>query len=161
MFKIETWVNNPILRKVANKITDNNFYDAVKLWKKMIKYIKDPENWWVWLAAPQIWVSWKLVVISMLKDREDENFKTIMLINPEILEHWDDTELEVEWCLSVPWIKWKVERYNNIKLTYLDEKKNQITLNLEGLQARIVQHELDHINWKLFVDYLKNKEPFM
>lgn len=161
MFKIETWVNNPILRKIADKVTDKDFNEAVKLGKKMIKYIKDPENGWVWLAAPQIWVSWKLVVVSMLKDRDDENFKTIMMINPEILEFWWGKEIEVEWCLSVPWVKWKVERYNMIKLTYLDEKKKQITLILKWLQARIIQHELDHINGKLFVDYLKNKEPFM
>ena len=61
MFKIETWVNNPILRKVAEKITDNNFKQAVKLGKEMIKYIRDPDNGWVWLAAPQIWKSIKEV----------------------------------------------------------------------------------------------------
>ena len=161
MFKIETWVDNPILRKIADRVTDNNYNEAVKLGKKMMKYIKNPDNGWVWLAAPQIWVSLKLVVVSMLKDRDDENFKTIMLINPEILEYWKETQIEVEWCLSVPWVKWKVERHNMIKLTYQDEKKNQITLILKWLQARIVQHELDHINGKLFVDYIKRKEPFM
>lgn len=158
MFKIETWVNNPILRKVADKVTDKDFKEAVKLWKKMIKYIKNPDNGWVWLAAPQIWVSLKLVVVSMLKDRDDENFKTIMLINPEILEYWEETCIDVEWCLSVPWVKWKIERPTKIKLTYTDEKKNQITLILEWLHARIIQHELDHIIGKLFVDYLKPKK---
>ncbi|MDD2870607.1 MAG: peptide deformylase [Candidatus Gracilibacteria bacterium] len=161
MFKIETGVNNPILRKIADKVTDKDFNEAVKLGKKMIKYIKDPENGGVGLAAPQIGVSWKLVVVSMLKDRDDENFKTIMMINPEILEFGGGKEIEVEGCLSVPGVKGKVERYNMVKLTYLDEKKKQITLILKGLQARIIQHELDHINGKLFVDYLKNKEPFM
>jgi peptide deformylase len=161
MFKIETWTNNPILRKVADKVTDKNFKEVVKLWKKMIKYIKDPKNLWVWLAAPQVWASLRLIVVSMLKDRDDENFKTIMLINPEILEHWDDSKLEVEWCLSVPWTKWNVKRFNKIKLTYQDEKNSQITLYLEWLQARIIQHEIDHINWVLFVDLLKIKEPFI
>jgi peptide deformylase len=84
-----------------------------------------------------------------------------MLINPEILEYGKETQIEVEWCLSVPGVKWKVERHNMIKLTYQDEKKNQITLILKWLQARIVQHELDHVNGKLFVDYIKRKEPFM
>ncbi len=157
MFKIETWINNPILRKTADKVTDNNFNDAIKLWKKMIKYIKDPKNGWVWLAAPQIGVSLKLVVVSMLKNWDDENFKTIMLINPEILYYWEETCYEIEWCLSVPWIKWKVKRHNIIKLTYQDEKRKQITIILEWLQARIIQHELDHINGKLFVDYIKIK----
>lgn len=158
MFKLETGVNNPILRKVADDVTDKNYSEAVKLGKKMIRYIKDPDNGWVWLAASQIWVSLKLVVVSMLKDRDDENFKTIMLINPKILEYGEETDFEVEWCLSVPWVKWEVERPTRIKLTYLDEKKKQITIYLEGLQARIVQHELDHIYGKLFVDYLKPKK---
>lgn len=155
MFKIETWTDNPILRKIADKVTDNNFKQAVKLGKEMIKYIKNPDNGWVWLAAPQIWISKRLVVINMLNDREDENSKVTMMINPEILEYSEETDFETEWCLSVPWVKWEVERPIRIKLTYQDEKNSKKTLFLEWLPARIVQHELDHINWKLFVDYLK------
>jgi len=155
MFKIETWENNPILRKIADKVYEKDFKSVVKLGKKMIKYIKDPENWWVWLAAPQIWVSKKLVVVSMLKDWEDENFKTIMMINPEILEYSKETNIQEEWCLSVPNIKWDVERPINIKLSYKDDKNSTVTLFLDWLQARVIQHELDHINWKLFIDYLK------
>ena len=155
MFKIETWENNPILRTIASKVTDNNFYATVKLGKEMIKYIKNPDNGWVWLAAPQIWYWIRLVVVNMLKDREDEKSKIIMLINPEILEYWEEKDIEEEWCLSVPWIKWDVERPTMIKLRYKDEKKTTKTLILEWLQARIIQHELDHINWKLFIDYLK------
>jgi len=154
MFKIETWNNNPMLRKVAEKVHDTEFKKIVKLWKEMIKYIKDPENWWVWLAAPQIWISKKLVIVSMLKNREDEKFKTTMMINPEILEYGEETDIETEWCLSVPWIKWKVERPTMIKIQFQDEKNTKKSLILKWLQARIVQHEIDHINWKLFIDYL-------
>ena len=161
MFKIETWVDNPILRKVADKVTDRGFKDAVKLGKEMIKYIKNPDNWWVWLAAPQIWKSIKLVIVSMLKDRDDENFKTIMLINPEILEYSKETDIDTEWCLSVPWVKWEVERPTMIKLSYQDEKNTKKVLILEWLQARIIQHELDHIEWKLFVDYVKPKKTLI
>jgi len=155
MFKIETWTDNPILRRIADNVLDKDFKKAVKLGKDMIKYIKNPDNGWVWLAAPQIWQGIKLVVINMLNDREDENFKTVMMINPEILEYWKKTSIETEWCLSVPWVTWKVERPTKIKLTYQDEKNTKKTLFLEWLHARIVQHELDHINWKLFIDYLK------
>lgn len=154
MLKIETWENNPILIKVAEKITDKNFQNAVKLGKEMIKYIKNPKNLGVGLAAPQVWHSIQLVVVSMLKDREDENFKTIMMINPEILEFSKETEKETEWCLSVPWVKWEVERASMIKLSYMDEKKAKNTLILNWLQARIVQHELDHLKWTLFTKYL-------
>lgn len=155
MFKIEIWENNPILRKEAEKVTDKNYKEAVNLGKKMIKYIKNPENGWIGLAAPQIWVSLKLIVLWLPKTWEDENFKYIMMINPEILEYSDDTNIDTEWCLSLPWIKEDVKRPSKIKVSYMDEKKAKKTLILEWLQARIVQHEYDHIIWKLFIDYNK------
>jgi len=154
MLKIETGDNNPILRRIADKITDKNFNDAVKLGREMLKYIKNPENWWVWLAAPQVWHSIRLVIVSLLKDRDDENFKTVIMINPEIIEHSKITECDSEWCLSIPGEKGDVERFKTIKLTYLDEKKSKKTLILEWLSARIVQHEIDHLDGKLFTDYL-------
>ena len=154
MLKIETGDNNPILRRIADKITDKNFNDAVKLGREMLKYIKNPENWWVWLAAPQVWHSIRLVIVSLLKDRDDENFKTVIMINPEITEHSKITECDSEWCLSIPGEKGDVERFKTIKLTYLDEKKSKKTLILEWLSARIVQHEIDHLDGKLFTDYL-------
>jgi peptide deformylase len=77
-----------------------------------------------------------------------------MMLNPEILEHSETTDKEEEGCLSVPWAKWKVERYLTIKLSYLDNKGKQKLLRLNGLSARIVQHEIDHINWVLFIDKL-------
>ena len=155
MLKIETGDNNPILRRVADKIKDKNFNEAVKLGREMLKYIKNPENGWVWLAAPQVWHSIRLIIVSLLKDREDENFKTIMMINPEIIEHSNHTECDNEWCLSIPGEKWDVERFKTIKLSYIDEKKSRKTLILEWLSARIVQHEIDHLDGKLFTDYLK------
>ena len=155
MFKIETWKNNPILRKIAQKITNKNFKQAVTLWKKMIKYIKNRNNGWVWLAAPQIWYSISLMVVSMINSYEDKSFKTIILINPEILEYSEKKDLQEEWCLSVPWIKAKVERPIKIKLQYFDEKNNKKIFILEWLKARIIQHEIDHLIWKLFIDYLK------
>jgi len=154
MLKIETWNDNQILRRVADKVTDKNFNSAIKLGLEMLKYIKDPENGWVWLAAPQVWQSIRLIIVSLLKDREDENFKTVMMINPEIIEHSDNKECDSEWCLSIPGEKWDVERFKTIKLSYLDEKKAKKTLILEWLSARIVQHEIDHLDGKLFTDYL-------
>lgn len=155
MLKIEIWKNNEILRKVAEEVKLNNFSEALKLWKEMLKYIKNPKNGWVWLAAPQVWYSTRVIVVSLLKDWEDENFKTILMINPEILEHSTGTCSEEEGCLSLPWEKGKVERYNSIKVSFLDEKKSKKVLVLNWLSARIVQHEIDHLNWVLFIDHVK------
>ncbi len=154
MLKIETWNDNPVLRKVAEKLTTKDFKEYSKLCKEMLKYIKDPDNGWVWLAAPQVGYSKRIIVVSLLKDREDEDFKTVLMINPEILEHSEEKNYDSEWCLSLPWEKWDVERYTKIKLRYFDEKNNEKSLILEWLSARIVQHEIDHLDWKLFTDYL-------
>lgn len=157
MLHIETWKQNKILRAVSEPIKKNEIKNYLKLGKQMLKYIKDSDNGWVWLAAPQVGYNKRLIVVSLLKDRDDEKFPTIAMINPEILEHSSDMEKDIEWCLSVPWEKWKVERYNSIKLKYLDEKAKEKTLILNWLSARIVQHEIDHLNGILFTDKLKNK----
>ncbi len=154
MLKVQTWINNEILREKSEKIKINEIKKYEKLGNEMIKYIKNPNNGWVGLAAPQVWVNKRLIIVSLLRDRDDEDFKTIMMINPEILEHSETKDKEEEWCLSVPGAKWKVERYLTIKLKYLDNKWKEKALRLQGLSARIVQHEIDHIDWVLFVDKL-------
>lgn len=156
MIKIETWNDNKILRTISEEITKDEFKKYFKLWKEMIKYIKNPKNWWVWLAAPQVWDNKRLIVVSLLKDWDDENYPTLMMINPEILDFSNEKEIDYEWCLSVPWWKWKVERSENIKLKYIDEKWKEIILVLKWLSARIVQHEIDHLNWVLFIDRIND-----
>ena len=152
MLKIETWLDNPILRKVSEEIKLSEIKKYVKLWKEMKKYIKNPDNGGVGLAAPQVWINKRLIVVSLFKNRDDKDAKTIMMINPKILEHSENIELDEEWCLSVPWEKWKVSRYKEIKLSFLDQKWNKKVLILNSLSARIVQHEIDHLDGILFVD---------
>lgn len=153
MLKVETWNDNNILRTVSEDIKIFEFKKYVKLGQEMIKYIKNPKHWGVWLAAPQIWHNKRLIVVSLLKDWDsEESFKTIMMINPVITDHSESKNEDVEWCLSVPWKKWKVLRYDNIKVIYQNEKWHEKTLILEWLRARIVQHEVDHLDWVLFID---------
>jgi len=154
MIKIVTWENNEILRSVSAEVFVNEYDKYIKIWKEMIRYIKNPDNLWVGLARPQIWINKRFAVVSLLKDWEDENFKTVLMINPIILEKSSDTECENEWCLSLPWEKWKVTRPKTIKLQYIDENKKTKTLVLSGVSARIVQHEIDHLDWVLFIDKL-------
>jgi len=156
MLKIQTWKDNKILRAISEEIKKNELKQHIKLWKEMIKYIKNPDNGWVWLAAPQVWYNKRLIIVSLLKDWDDENFPTLMMINPEILEHSSVLEKDIEWCLSVPWEKWKVARFSEIKLKYIDEKTKEKILYLKWLSARIVQHEIDHLNWVLFTDRLND-----
>ena len=156
MLKIEVWKQNTILRTVSKKILKKDFSKYFKLWKQMQKYIKDPKHAWVWLAAPQVWYNYRLIVVSLIKDWDDEVFPTIIMINPEILEHSNNIDLDNEWCLSLPWEKWKVNRYSNVKVKYINDKSKEKILFLEWLSARIVQHEIDHLDWILFTDRIKN-----
>ncbi len=155
MLKIETGKQNEILRTISEEIKSAELNTYIKLGKEMIKYIKNPDNRWVWLAAPQIWHNKRLIVVSLLKNRDDENFQTVMMINPEILEHSTECEIEWEWCLSVPWENGEVERFISIKLRYIDENKKSKIILLSWVSARIVQHEIDHLNGILFTDKLK------
>lgn len=155
MLKIETGTENTILRTMSEEIKKSEFDQYIKLGREMIKYIKNPDNMGVWLAAPQVGYNKRLIVVSLLKDREDESFPTVMMINPEILEFSQDCEIEKEWCLSVPGENWEVERYKKIKLKYIDENKKEKILVLVWVPARIIQHEIDHLNGVLFTDKIK------
>jgi peptide deformylase len=158
MITIETWTENKILRKVSKEISAAKIKKYVKIWKQMVKYIKDPDHWWVGLAAPQIWINKRIIVVSLLKDWEDETYPTIMMINPEIISHWDEQILCEEWCLSVPWETGKVLRYETIKLKFFDEKFKENIMLLSGLRANIVQHEIDHLDGILFTDKIENSQ---
>lgn len=155
---IETWDDNEILRSVSDIIKPAELKQYRSLAENMIKHIKNPENGWVWLAAPQVWVNKRLIVVSLMKDYEDENYKTIAMVNPEIIEHSEKKEKAEEGCLSVPGEIGDVERWSWVKVAFVDPEGRKYALKLEALAARIVQHEIDHLNGVLFIDKAENIE---
>lgn len=157
MLKIETWKDNQILRTVCEPIKQAEWKKYVKLGKEIVSYIKNPDHAGVGLAAPQIWVTKRIMVVSLLRDWDDENFSTIMMLNPEILEASEETICDIEeWCLSLPKSKkWFVSRHESIKLSYYDERAKQKIIRVSWLASVIVQHELDHLNWELYIDKLE------
>jgi len=155
MLKIEIGTDNQILRNVSEKVKDNEIKNYFKLAREMKKFVKNTDNGWVWLAAPQVWYNIRLIAVSLLNSRDDENYKTFIMFNPVIVEFSNETDSWEEWCLSLPWKKWDVKRYTEIKLVYQDEKWTLKSLILKNLKARIVQHEIDHLNWILFIDRIK------
>ncbi|TWX49159.1 peptide deformylase [Colwellia hornerae] len=104
----------------------------------------------VGLAATQVNVHQRIVVINVSED-EDQSY---VLINPEIISHSDTTEINEEGCLSVPGCYAKVDRYTEVTVKALDRDGQAFTLNATELLAVCIQHELDHLDGKLFVDYL-------
>ncbi len=101
------------------------------------------------LAATQVDVHKRLLVADISPEKDDPR----ALINPDILEK-DGTAISEEGCLSVPGYFEEVERAESIRVRYLDRDGAPVEKNAEGLLAICIQHEIDHLNGKLFVDYL-------
>ncbi len=109
------------------------------------------------LAAPQVNLGVSLAVIDISGIKEYKNEKPWVLINPEILDSYSECTLE-EGCLSIPDIRMDVIRPKEIFIKYYDFDLNEIKTELKGFLARVAQHEVDHLNGKLFIDYLTEKQ---
>lgn len=145
---------NPILRKKSEIIDDAKIID-----KDFQKLLLDMEETMVkkdgaGLAAPQIGQNIRVVVIS-------HNNKTLFLINPQITKKSWAKEIEEEGCLSVLNDKGEiiyapVERHKKVNCIYIDEKGAKKKIMADKLFARVIQHELDHLDGILFIDRLKH-----
>jgi len=104
------------------------------------------------LAATQVDVHKRLLVIDISEDRD----QPLVLINPEVTILDDTLDDYDEGCLSVPGFYETVRRPQHVSVTALDRKGEPLTMECQGLLAICVQHEIDHLNGKLFVDYLSS-----
>ena len=101
------------------------------------------------LAATQVNIQKRIIVIDVSEDKD----QPLCLINPEILERDGEEEME-EGCLSVPGFYEKVQRARHVKVRALDRDGQPFEIEDDGLLAVCIQHEIDHLDGKLFVDYL-------
>ncbi len=104
------------------------------------------------LAAPQIAISRRLIVMDVARDEEPKS--PIVMINPEIVSVGDEPRLYEEGCLSIPDIFAEVERPGQCRVRYVDEAGALQEIDCEGLMSTVVQHEIDHLDGVLFIDYL-------
>lgn len=147
---------DPVLRKEAEEIPDD-YPNLKELIANMFETMYASNG--VGLAAPQVGISLRLFVVdagSMLEDEEDAPVKEFKkaFINPYIIEEsgkkWDFEE----GCLSIPFIRENVSRQPKVLLEYQDEDLNWHEEEFDGIIARIIQHEHDHIEGKLFIDHI-------
>ncbi len=147
-----TLYGHPVLRKRAEEI-DESFEGLDALIENMFETMYRAEG--VGLAGPQVNQIARVLVIDATPFGEDEpdlkDFK-IAMINPEIVEFMGEEEEFNEGCLSIPGIREDVKRPNKIRIVYQDKDFNEHEEVWEGIKARIVQHEYDHLEGKLFVD---------
>jgi len=109
----------------------------------------------VGLAAPQIGKAQRLFIVDgeSIDDEDMIGFKKVF-INPTIEEEWGDDWAYEEGCLSIPSIREEVSRPESLSITYYDLEGKKHTEEYDGMKARVIQHEYDHIEGILFTDYL-------
>ena len=147
----------PVLRKVAQPI-DASYPQFEHLVQDMFDTMYHAGG--VGLAAPQIGLDIRLFIVDGAPFQERKGNTEDMLqfkkvfINPEIVEEWGDKWGFEEGCLSIPDLRDTVMRHAELRLRYLDEHFQPQEAVFKGLQARIIQHEYDHLNGVLFFDHL-------
>lgn len=149
---------HPTLRKVAQPI-DKSYPNLKELVANMYETMYNADG--VGLAAPQVDLSIRVVVIGFRPyDEKTDTFgaptEEHTLINPEIVEFGEEKDFFNEGCLSVPDIHEDVLRPTTVRVHYWDENWQEHTDDAEGLYARVVQHEVDHLDGKVFTDRLSN-----
>ena len=135
------------LRTIAKPVADVND-DVRKIVDDMLETMYDAKG--VGLAATQVNIHQRIVVM----DFSEEGDEPLVLINPDFEPLTDELTDVSEGCLSVPGFFELLDRPASVRLTALDRDGNEFSMDLEGLPAVCVQHELDHLDGKLFVDYL-------
>jgi peptide deformylase len=145
-------VPDPVLRRKAHKVTDFE-KDLQNLVDDMILTMRAAPG--VGLAAPQVGVSLRLIVVEYGEDEdESENKpkKLYIVINPEIIQIANETEVGTEACLSVPGLVGDVDRFTQIIVRGKNRRGQPVHYNINGWLARIFQHEIDHLDGILFTD---------
>lgn len=143
-------IPDPILRKKARKVTefDKDFQDLVA---DMIDTMRDAPG--VGLAAPQVAISLRLIVVEYGDDENEEKpAKLYVLANPEIVSASEDMDLGIEGCLSVPDLVGEVERHTSIVVKGQNRYGKPTKIKANGWLARIFQHEMDHLDGVLYPD---------
>lgn len=152
LLPIEKGDKNEILRAPCKEIK--------KIDKKLIKLLDEMKETMyaaqgVGLAAPQIGLNIKVVVCRFNYDTDNE--MVVDMINPKIISMDDEMVSMEEGCLSIPGQFKELARHKALTVKFLDRKGREQILKLKGFNARIVQHEVDHIHGKLYVDRVKEQ----
>ncbi len=142
-------IPDPILRKSAapvERVDD----ELRRLARDMLETMYVAPG--IGLAAPQVGVSRRLIVLDVAGD--DEEARPLVMINPKILTLGDEQKVYEEGCLSIPDVKVEIERPTSLTASYLDAEGVQRELAAEGLLATAIQHEMDHLDGRLIIDFL-------
>ena len=147
---------DPFLRQKSIKVEEVN--DEIRtLMDDMLDTMYNAPG--IGLAAIQVGVAKRIIVIDL--SRDDEKKTPLYFVNPEIITNSDNDSTYEEGCLSVPGQFAEINRPDKCKVKYLDYNGNEEILDAEGLLATCIQHEIDHLEGILFIDYLSKLKKSM
>lgn len=140
-----------ILRKKARQVTNIDHF-TVELIKNMFDTMRNANG--IGLAATQVGIDQSIFIVDLSQVEDYEKSKPMVLINPKILDLSDKKSIIEEGCLSIPNVRYEVERPESIYINYFDTDLKEYTIEADKLLARVMQHEQDHLNGILFTDHL-------
>ncbi len=147
---------DPILRKKSEPVEKVDDH-LRKFMREMLETMYEAPG--IGLAAIQVGILKRLIVIDLARENEKKN--PLFLINPEIIYRSKDTSVYEEGCLSLPGQFAEIERPSECTLKYIDFNGNKKELKADGLLATCIQHEVDHLDGILFIDYLSKLKKDM
>jgi peptide deformylase len=150
------YANDPRLREKAKKVSQFT-PQLKKLAEDMLETMHTAQG--IGLAGPQVGVLQRIFVSELPQDEEDpQSGKPYVLVNPEIVKTSKEREEGQEGCLSIPTWYGLVERHTWVHVKARDVNGKPVKFKVNGLLARVFQHEIDHLNGVLFIDYIKDQD---
>ena len=140
---------NPILSEASKPVPKD--YGLEELVRNMYETLHATKG--VGLAAVQVGIPYRLFITNYTSEKEEEFIE--VFVNPKIIRKWSLSTFEVEGCLSFPGIAVQVERRYKVELSYEDMLGHSFTKIFSGTKARIIQHEMDHVDGRYFIDNLE------
>lgn len=149
-------MGHPVLRRRARPLEPDEIGTPriQQLIDDMFETMRDSEG--IGLAGPQVYESIRLFVAGV--DDEERMMPPVVMINPEVTPVGSDVEEDWEGCLSIPDIRGRVSRATDVKVRALDRHGKPISMTADGFPARVIQHEVDHLDGVLFFDRMTSFE---
>ena len=156
-------MGNPILATISHPIKSDDVGTLPDIIQDMIDTMRAAKG--VGLAAPQIGLNIRVLVFEIPASRQTDSDRETpigpqVLINPRIIQFSEEVEFEWEGCLSIPGIRGEVPRHSSIEYDAIDAEGNNLRRNAFGFHARVVQHELDHLDGILYPERMPNLRQF-
>ena len=154
-----TRLGHPVLRKVSQEISVKELKTAAmqKFIDDMIETMKEYDG--VGLAADQVFTSKQVAVLEVADNPrypKKPKVPLTVLVNPQITPLSDEMEEDWEGCLSVPDMRGRVPRYKSIRVQALDRRGKKLDFVANDFHARVIQHEFDHLNGKVYLDRMRD-----